>query len=144
MNTQATSAYGSQVLIGNGASPEVFTPIAEVRDISGPAETADTVEVTPHGTAPGPGYKERIGTLLDLGQVTFDVNWIGNDTSHTRLVTVLRSGLPASFQVLDPDGAGVQFAAFVTNIGRTLPVAGARVRSITLQPTGDPTDVAGS
>lgn len=144
MVTEARSAYGSVINIGDGDDPEVFTPIAEVKDISGPTESADVVEVTPHRTGDGAGYKERITTLLDLGTVTFDVNWIGDDAGQLALVDALRLKAKTSFQVLDPDGTGVQFSAYVTQVGRTNPVNGALVRSITLQPDGAPIDVTGS
>ena len=42
----ATAGIGTLLQIGDAASPEVFTTIAEVLDISGPGLVSDLVDVT--------------------------------------------------------------------------------------------------
>ena len=75
----AIPAYGTLLKIGDGGSPENFTIVAEVKDISGPKMKADTAETTTHspgGVAPTSAWKEYLATLLEAGDVTFKVNFV--------------------------------------------------------------------
>ena len=77
----ATSAFlGSQTLlqIGNGASPEVFTTIAEVRSLGDFGQENDLVEVT-HFLSTA---KEYIFGLADGVELPVVVNYIPTDTTH--------------------------------------------------------------
>src|SRR5690349_12619939 len=76
--SEAVSSFGTLLAIGDGGGSEVFTNIAEVKDISGPSLGIGTEEVTTH-LSPG-GVREFIGTLTDPGEVSFDINFIGDDT----------------------------------------------------------------
>ena len=75
--TQAVSSNGTLLKMGDGGSPEAFTTIAEVLDITGPQLEAGTEEVTNQDSA---GWREYIVTLLSGGEVSFDVNWFNDVT----------------------------------------------------------------
>lgn len=137
--SSAVSSFGTFLKAGNGGTPtETFTTIAEVKDISGPSWTVDTEEVTNHSTVGG--YKEYIPTLLDGGDVTFDLNFY-NDTTHAALWTDMAARTRRTFQVVFPySGTNtVTFKAYVTEIGHEAPVQGVLTRSVTLKVTGAPT-----
>lgn len=135
--SQAMAAYGTLLKRGDGGSPETFTVIAEVLDIKPPSFSADTEEVT-HQESPG-GFKEYVVTLLDAGEVTFDVNFIPTDASHQGLLSDLQARAKRNFQLVFPDGTTWTFAAYVTGFEPDAPVGGKLSASVTLKVTGQPT-----
>lgn len=139
--TAATSSHGHTLLMGDGATPEVFTAVAEVRDISGYSETAGTHDVTHHDSptdADGRPFTEFVPGLNTQDPITFEVNWIEGNATHT----AIKSGVVANWQLLRPSGDGVEFTAIVTNKTLPGPVDGVMRGNITLTPTGAPTAVS--
>lgn len=65
------------------------TVVGQVRDISGPATTADAIDVT---TRDGGGEDEYIGGLKDGGEVTFDVIYDPDLATQTVLLTAISNG----------------------------------------------------
>lgn len=137
MPTAARAARGTLLQIGDGGGPEVFTTIAEVKDIQGPSFASDTVEVTNHDSS---AWKEYVTTLKDGEDVTFDVNFF-NHTTHQALWTDFNSQVRRNFKIVFPLSPVVTlaFAAYVSNIGHAAPVADVLSRSVTLKVTGQPT-----
>ncbi len=143
--TQAESAFGSQIQRGDGAVPEVFVAIAEVKDFDEPEMTVDTEEVTNHGS-PG-AMKERIAMLIDNSVMDIAVNWIG-DASQVAIRDDLKNRTVRNFRVLYPPGVtdvgsveGIAFQALVVKVGRSHPVEGILSGSFSLQPIGEVTDL---
>lgn len=139
--SQAVSSFGTLLQMGDGGGPEVFTTIAEVRDISPPALSRDTDEVT-HQTSPG-AWEEVIATILRSGTVTFDVNWLPGDATHDTsdgLLSKLISGEKTNFKLIFPDSGTTTwaFAAIVTGFAPSGAVSGTMRGSVTLKPTGQP------
>ena len=81
MATGALSAFGTLLRIGDGATPENFTTITEVVEISGPNLALNTEDATSHDS-PG-GYEEWVGTILRTGEVSFDVNFLPTDATQS-------------------------------------------------------------
>ena len=77
----AISAFGTLLKVGDGGGTEVFTTIAEVKEISGPSISVDTVELTTHSSSGA--WKEYLPTLIDAGEVTFDVNFIPTNATQS-------------------------------------------------------------
>lgn len=71
--TQAILGAGSGLLLGNGASPEVFTKIAEVLRVGSIGQTAAEVDVTNLDST----AKEYISALPDGETVEIQMNFIG-------------------------------------------------------------------
>lgn len=145
MPTGALSSFGTLLKIGNGATPtESFTTIAEVRDISGPSFALGTEEVTSHD---GNGWREHIPTLLEAGEVTFDVNFKGDATQgfgSGSLYDDMIDKTKRNFQIVLPSGVGASndtgtFAAYVTGFELAAPVEGVLTASVTLMITGSVT-----
>jgi hypothetical protein len=136
MTTKAMTTKGTQLKIGNGATPtEVFTTIAEVLNVSGPAETVGTIDCTSMDST----GKEYISTALpDVGEVTFECHFIGNNAQQQQLRADLRSGVRRNFELDMPDTTKVQFAALVTNLGPEMPAEGKITQKVTVKPTGLP------
>lgn len=83
MTTGAKSAYKTQIQISDGASPPVYTTIAEVKDIQGPSITVDTIDVTSHDSVDG--FREFVAGMIDGAEVTLDCNLIADATQLDRL-----------------------------------------------------------
>lgn len=142
MTTAAISSFGTLLKIGDGATPEVFTTIAEVRDISGIDLELDTEEVTSHSSTDG--WVEKIGTLLSMGPIKFGINWVPTGATHsftTGLVKDMVNRTRRNFQLVLPNiGATTwAFSAFVKAFSAKAPVKGELGADVTLDITGKPT-----
>lgn len=142
MATSAVAGIGAQLQIGDGGSPENFTTIAEVKDISGPALAQDTVDVTNHDSTGN--WEEHIGTILRSGEVTFDINYLPTDSTHDAtdgLLSDKEDQTLRNFQLVFPDGSNTQwdFSALVTGFEPSAPVSDELSASVTLKISGQPT-----
>lgn len=140
--TSGISAFGTLLKIGDGGGTEVFTTIAEVKDISGPSLKLDTEEVTSHSSTAG--WREYIGTLLDAGEVTFTVNFIVTGATHSQtsgLLKDLKNKTLRNFQLVFPNVGNTTwaFSAYVTGFEPSMPVEGALEADVTLKISGQPT-----
>lgn len=139
----AIAAHGTLLQIGDGASPEVFTNIAEVMDISGPSFSLDTAEVT-HQESPG-NFKEYIPTLLDGGEVSMEINFLTTEATHGQAAGGLLADMVArnvrNFKIAFPESPSVEwaFAAIITAFELDSAMADQQKASVTLKITGQPT-----
>lgn len=142
MPTGAISSFGTLLKLGDGGGTEVFTTIAEVKDISGPKLKLNTAEATNHSSTSG--WKEFVGTLLEAGELSFKINFIPTATTHsysTGLIKDMVNRTRRNFQLVFPNiGATTwTFAAFITGFEAGEPVEGILEADVTLQITGVPT-----
>lgn len=136
-------AFGTLLQIGDGAGTEVFTTIAEVKDIDGPEVSLDTEDVTPHDAVDG--WEEIIPTILRSGEVTFDLNFVPSNTQHgdfsNGLMGLAKSRTLRNFKMVipsSPDEYVWEFSAYVIRMGHAYPVGGAMNAGVTLKITGAP------
>lgn len=120
--TQALAGLGAHIKLGSSGSSN-FSTIAEVLDLTGPGETLNMTEVTNHDST----YVERIPTVLDGGEVTFDVNTLPGDAtqgSTAGLRNLLRNKEQRAFRMFysSTSSRHEQFNAYVTNSELNLPV----------------------
>ena len=111
--TQGVVGLDTQLKIGDGASPEVFTLIPDIFGaIDGPEITQQYVDFT-HMQSTG-GFEEQKPTFKSPGQVTFTCHYINNNTQHEALTAAALAN-PATlmnFQMLYPDTTLITFAAY--------------------------------
>ena len=135
--TTAINSHGTLLRLGDGATPtEAFTTIAQVLDISLPAPTTQFEETTNHSSA---GYVERMASIVDSGEVSFDVNWIPTDSTHdpaTGLWADMVAKTLRHFSVTLTEGSSMTFSAYVASVAPSAPVVGPYTASVTLQITG--------
>jgi len=141
MTTGALAAYGVLLKVGNGATSETFTTIAEVRDIEGPELELEAKEVTSHDSG---GWREFIGTLLSGGEVSFDLNFIPTNATHSYsagLIKDMTDRTRRNFQLVFSDSGGTtwNFAALVTGFSPSAGVEDELKAEVTLTITGAPT-----
>lgn len=138
--SEGVIGLGTLLKIGDGGSPESFTPIAEVKDITGPGLTREFAEFT-HQQSSG-GYREYKPTFKNSGDVTFRCNFLPDDATQgfatTGLLKDYEDGTLRNFELVfpDPGATKASFSAYVANIQPSAPVAGALELNVTLRVTG--------
>jgi predicted secreted protein len=106
MSSNAVSAFGTLLKLGDGAVSENFTTVAELRNISGPSISADAIDVTTHNT-PTP-WRRFIAGLLDGGEISFELNFIPTDPTHSYSAGILKditNRTRRNVQIVFPDVA---------------------------------------
>jgi hypothetical protein len=80
---ESNAQFGTGIIlaVGDGATPENFTEIAELVEVKMPQLSRKVVDVTPHNTALTIGSQEILG-MLKKGPVQATVNWIPLDATH--------------------------------------------------------------
>lgn len=136
------AAFGTLLKLGDGASPEVFTTIAGVTNVGGPALGLDTVEVTSHDSTDG--WEEFVGGILRSGEVSLDINYDPAGVTHdatTGLIADMVARTVRNFELIFPDDVATtwDFAALVTGFEPGAPVDDKLSASVTLKVTGVPT-----
>jgi hypothetical protein len=138
--TEGVIGLGTLLKIGDGDTAEVFTAIAEAKDITGPGLTREFAEFT-HRQSAG-GYREYKSTFKNSGDITFRCNFLPDDSMHgfatTGLLKDYEDGTLRNFQLLFPDtGATLaSFVAYVANIQPTTPVGSALELNVIPRITG--------
>ena len=118
-------AYGSTFKLGDGATPEVFTAVAEVKDIDGPSITRDSIEVTNQDS--DDGWREKIPGWRDGDTITVQANWLPSDSTQdgsTGMLEHFNDDDNKNYQVVTPTAVGitVAFAGHITGFPLSLPL----------------------
>lgn len=110
--SQALIAAGTELKLGDGASPEVFTKIAEVTQVSEIGETAPEIDVTPiDATA-----RQFIGGLAEGNSVSFTLSYVASDATHQTLRDAL--GSAKNFEIVWSDTSKAAFTLVITSFMR--------------------------
>lgn len=134
MSSQALEAQGTVLKIGNGASPETFATISEIKNFTGPGGSAAVIDVTDLSSL----AKEKRMGLADEGQLSFVINYIPSDTEHAALRAARASRAETNFQILFTDTGTTtwDFSGFVTNFSVSGSVDGVIEANVTIEITG--------
>lgn len=87
--TSAFWAYGSILQMGDGATPEVFTSIAEITELTFLEMSRDKIDVTNHSSPNG--YREKLPGMRDAGKISVKANWLPNNSTQDETTGVLAS-----------------------------------------------------
>lgn len=131
--SNAIWSHGTQLQRGDGESIESFTTIAEVKDISAMPIELETVDVTNHDSG---GWREHIGGILSLGDVSFEINYQPTAPTHSLLINDLLTKAVRNFRIIYPDGTETPFSGLVTSFEPTAPVDGVVTAGVTIKGTG--------
>ena len=93
--TSAVLGSGATLKLGSGASPQVYTTIAEVMRCGPIGSTNPEVDVTNLDST----AKEYIAGLADGNTVEFEVNFIAGNTQQASLRTSQASGSTVNLQM---------------------------------------------
>lgn len=137
MTTSALPGYGTLLKIGDGATPETFTTVVEVIEVTPPQIELKTEDATSHDSS---GWEEFIGTLLSGGEIKAKVNWRATDPTHdetTGLLYTILNRVKKNWKVVLPSTTKTfAFAALLTKFEPETPVDGKQTASITLKISG--------
>lgn len=142
MASNALSAFGTLVRIGDGAVSENFTTIAELKSISGPSLSADVIDVTVHNL--GAPWRQFISGLIDAGEINFDIHFIPQDTTHSYssgLLNDMVNRTRRNFKIVFPDVGTTTwtFSGIITSFQMNADPADALTASCTIKISGQPT-----
>ncbi|MFJ5059020.1 phage tail tube protein [Streptomyces nigra] len=131
------NGFGTELRRGDGADPEVFTPIADATGISGPGLSRETIDVTSHGSPDA--WMEFLGGLKDGGEVSVDVNY--QPVFHDVLVDDFDDQEPRNYQLVfpDPDETTWGIKAIMTGFEPDAPYDDKLSAALTFKVTGKPT-----
>lgn len=134
--TQGTSGFGTLLQIGDGGGTEVFTSIAEVKSITGPNLSLETIDAT-HMTSPS-GHREVLPSFKNSGEVGFDVNFLPGVGTQQSLFTDWTNRTLRNFKLVFPDAGSTswKFSAYVTALSISAPLDDVLGASITLTISG--------
>jgi len=136
------SGFGVQFKTGDGASPEVFTPVAEVLSVSGPTINRDVIEAT--HTDSLNNYKEFLSGLTDGGEVTVTMNFLPGDGTQDEATGILGDFLVQTlrnYSIVFPTSPAVTwtFSAFLTGYEPDSPIDDRMTCTATFKLSGKPT-----
>lgn len=138
MTSSAFWAYGSKLKLGDGASPEVFTTIAELKDITPPQLTRDSIEVSNQDSTSA--WREHIPGWRDGAEVTFNANWIpinATQDEDTGVLETFNDNTNHNWQILLPDASTlISFSGHVTAFNPELPMESQGELSVTIKISG--------
>lgn len=138
--SEAMSAQNTYISKGTQTSPPVYTEISEVKNIGGPNESADEIDVT-HLRSPG-GYREFLQSFKDGGELPLELNFLPIDNTQDAvqgLRSEFASGEVKPYQITYPDGSTCTFDAWVKSIGNSAQVGEALMLNVTLRIVGPTT-----
>jgi len=139
MSSVALEAQGTLIKIGNGASPEVFSSIPEIKTFSGPGGSASIIDVTDLSST---GKEKRMG-LADEGQLTFTMNYLPDNTQHDALRTARSTREATNFEIVFTDDSPTTtwaFSGFVTGFSISGSVDNVIEANVTIEITGQITE----
>ncbi len=122
---------------GGTDGAEVFTTLAEIRNISGPDLSQGTNEVT-HMESPSRA-REYIAGLLEAGQISLDMGFIPGLAGHQQLITDMAGGARRNWKVTWPDASYAIMSMIPVNVGPQAPVDGVITASVAFKISGWPT-----
>jgi hypothetical protein len=133
-------AFGALLKRGDGASPEVFTVIAHIADITGPTPKVDTIDTTTHDNPDK--YKTFISGLREGGDVKVPIFFDPADITHSGLIAALEAAGNQNYQITLPMISPAykwSFAGLITEMGHSYKVNDAIKADLTIKVSGKPT-----
>ena len=127
------------VLDWDPAGGTSYVAIGQVKDITGPSQTRDTIEVTDHDSG---GWKEYIAGLRDGGELTFTIGYDNANAQHAALLTSMGSSVIPAWELTLNVTSGTAVWTFdgqVTGFTANTPVSGENTIDITVKISGSAT-----
>ncbi len=144
-NVLAVPSKGTQVYYGSSASPPAYTVIARQASITGLGLSVKVEDVTAQDS--GTPWRQYVPTLLDGGDVSFDMFFLPSDAGQKAVLTLFTDrglngtpGLPIPFKIVFSDAALTvwTFDGFVTGFKMTATVDGVLKAAVVIKCTGEP------
>ena len=134
------SALGTQLFRGTSGGGTAYV---QVTNISGPALSADTIDVTTMDSTNA--WEEHVVGILRSGDITMDIQYDPATATHKNagngLLADFLGRASTTFTIVFTDTGSTEwtFSAFVTGFAPSMPVDGSLTASVTFKLTGDVT-----
>lgn len=131
-----TRAYGASITVGGSA-------VGGLLSIVGSGRSAEIIDTTQHrtGVDAAKNYREKMGGLIDSGQVAVTVNYIKDDVGQEKLRDEIGNTLACVITWSDATSASFDAIVSEANLPSVNDVTGKMEQSFTLDITGKPTSV---
>lgn len=135
------AAIGTQLQMGDGATTEVFTPVARCIAIPAPSLTTDILDATAHDS---PNETEEVVVGIKRnGEIEVSLQFDPAEGTHddaTGLISVQQSRALTNFRWVFTDAASTtwEMACYVVGVTPTAPVDGLLTATVRLKPSGVP------
>lgn len=134
----ATLGYGSKFQIESVNSPNVFTDMGEVFNITPPSSTVDQIDVS-HMLSPG-RRREFIDGLIDPGECSFEMNYVAGSASDIVLRAILDTPIGTSrtrtCRIIYPNDVIDEFSANLQSYEPNLPTDDKMTATVSWRVTG--------
>jgi predicted secreted protein len=129
------AAFGTTLSKGTGTP----VAIANITSIEGPGFSTEMLDVTAHDS--GDGYRERVPSFLDVGEISLRLNWDPSDVTHVGTGSLhddWEDKAEDTYTITFPDTGATTLSglAYVSAISPAAPFDGKLEASVTLSPTG--------
>jgi len=136
MSTSASIGWGTAFARGDGASPEVFTALGGVTNVSGPSLSKDVVEVSDFDSTER--WREFIGGMKDGGEVSIELEMDADGSDVTNFLTDINANAATNYKITFPDTTAWTFSAYMTGLEVDAPFEDKITASATYKLTGKP------
>jgi len=140
MASEAFWAFGTILQMGDGATSETFTAIAELTEINPPQMSKDSIEVSNHSSPSR--YREFLAGMKDGGTVSGKGNWLPNNATHDENTGLLESFTDDSnhnWKLVLPDSLGTfSFVGHLTSFNPETPLTAQGALSFSIKISGKP------
>jgi predicted secreted protein len=137
MTTLATIGFGALFQIFDpGLSPDGYTTVGEVTNITMPGLSRDAVDAT--HTESTQGWREFIPGLKDAGEVTIEMNYVHESASDTLIRAQFALNALNNYRIVFDESplSGIQFAGIVTGYEVEVPLDDKKSATLTVKVSG--------
>lgn len=132
MTTNASIGYGTFLKFRTSTGPDVYTTIGEQTNVTPFGISVDSIDAS-HEASPS-ATREFIPGLIDSGEASFEIQYVPGGTAEAALLAALRTTQVC--RTVFPNGAHVDYSAFITEMSPEAPLDDKMVMSITMKITG--------
>jgi hypothetical protein len=138
----AKTGYGTLLKMGDGGTPENFATVAGVRDIVLPSIQREQIDVT---TQENQGWREKLATLMDPGEVTFSIVFDLEETTHgitNGLLKKAKDGTKVNWKIEFTQYTPAKtwtFSGYITRFVPQARIGNELSADVTIAVTGQPT-----
>lgn len=129
------NAHGTLVYRQPAATPGVFTAIGNLGDVTPPALSRNSADVT----AQADNIDFYVMGVLRRSELTFPVFFASGEATHTETSGLYYSMINKStdgWKIVFPDNFTIIFSGAVSNLGHSQPVEGGQVMNVSIRPSG--------
>jgi predicted secreted protein len=115
----------------------VFQTIPGCKDITGPEDSRDVIDVTAHDS---PNNREEIiASIKRSGKVSTSLNYDPGNAVHQGIRADYEAGLARDYKIImtDTGAAEIAFSGFVVDFKFSFPVGGENKVAFSVKPSGD-------